>query len=610
VSQTLVFRIRIDSGGAPIVRLLDRGRISVGAHPDNEIIVAHPGVSSRHAVFLVENGELWIEDLASKNGTYLDDLRIDRAPLRAGDRLRFGPVMAIVEEVDADDARLAVAAEEISSAASIQPRDQSTGSWTLAGGAAAQALAAVTELSEVLFQGVEGAESVALAILSGGLGGTGAWLVHGLRGGRHELLAGWGELQDPARHPDVRQFLETVASHGERYRIIASEVAPKAPVFAVAVAAAPGRRPLALGIENAAAPSEVIRSTLETALRMLVVRRLGSEHGLDAGLPKVDGDLVFPEGYVVGRSAASVRLHQQLRAVAASDLPLLIVGETGVGKEAVARTVHASSGRGSGPFVALNCAAIPPELLEAELFGIEEGVATGVAKRRGKLAAANAGTVFFDEVSDMPPVLQAKLLRALQEMEVVPVGAHAPCSIDVRLLAATNVDLRKALHEGTFRPDLYYRLAGATVRVCPLRERQEDIPQLIESLLSAHARAAGRRAPGITVRALRALVAAPWPGNVRQLSHELKRLLALVPLGAPIDSTMLSSEILSDPGAGEPGHRPTSPLDLPAQVENLERRLIAEALSSAGGNRSQAARILHLSRTGLLKKMKRYGIEN
>ena len=316
--------------------------------------------------------------------------------------------------------------------------------------------------------------------------------------------------------------------------------------------------------------------------------------------------LAFPEGYVVGDSAAIASLHAQMKPLVDGDIPVLVLGETGVGKECVARILHLSSARRAGPFVAINCAAIPADLLEADLFGIGKGVATGVVERTGRFQMAEGGTLFLDEIGEMPAPLQTKLLRALQQKEVQPVGG-APTRVDIRVVAATNSDLFRRMEEGAFRRDLYYRVAGYALRVPALRERREDIPAFVEAFVRAFSGEARRSVRGITVRALRALVDYPWPGNVRELEHEVRRLVSLCPDGRPLESGMLSPQILAPPAASA-GEEAALGLSLEANVARLERRLIREALERARGNRSEAARLLGISRNGLALKMTRLGI--
>lgn len=315
--------------------------------------------------------------------------------------------------------------------------------------------------------------------------------------------------------------------------------------------------------------------------------------------------LRFPAGYIPGTAPALLAVYSAMEALAATsanDLPVLLLGETGVGKEPLARTLHNSSSRRGGPFVALNSAAIPADLLEAELFGIGRGVATGVTGRPGRFELARGGTLFLDEIGDLPIPLQAKLLRALQEKEITPVGG-APLPLDARVVSATHADLGEKVRSGQFRPDLYYRLAGVVLEVPPLRERREDIPALVQGFVRAFSRQARKRVRGITEAALEKLVAYGWPGNVRELEHEARRLVYLCPEGQPIDEAHLAKEIRE----AEAGPDLAS-LRLDERLADLESRLIREALERSGGNRTRAARLLGISRNGLAIKMARLGI--
>ncbi len=322
-----------------------------------------------------------------------------------------------------------------------------------------------------------------------------------------------------------------------------------------------------------------------------------------AGPEPVPG-LVFAEGYVAGRSTAMRELYAQMRAVLHVDVPILILGETGAGKELIAHALHASGERRGSPFVAVNCAAIPAELLEAELFGIAKGVATGVAEREGRFQAARGGTLFLDEVGDMPLALQAKLLRAVEGGEVQPVGGP-PVRLQARVVTATNSDLDEKVEQGLFRRDLYYRIAGFVLRVPPLRERPGDVPALVHAFLGAFARQSRRPAPVIVPETLRALGAYAWPGNVRELEHEVRRIACLCPEGEAAGMELLSERVLSVPG--DTAAAPSS-LRLEVHVDHVERRVIRAALARTGGRRVATARMLGISRNGLAMKMERLGI--
>ena len=320
--------------------------------------------------------------------------------------------------------------------------------------------------------------------------------------------------------------------------------------------------------------------------------------------------LRFAEGFLRGRSSSMEALFEELTPLAASRIPILLSGETGTGKELIARTVHRSSPRSSKPFVAINCAAIPAELLEPELFGIEKGVATGVNERPGKFVEADGGTLFLDEVGEMPGPLQAKLLRALQSEEVQPVGGR-PKAIDVRVVSATNADVEAQVEKRRFRADLYYRLAGSVMRIPPLRERVEDVPALIEAFLRRYAEEAGKRRLAMTVGALERLVSYAWPGNVRELQNEVRRLAYLSEDGSAIDIEHLSIGDRAPATNGAPSANVGSrdSLELAPRVAELERALIEAALQRTRGNRSRAARLLGISRNTLADKISRLEVE-
>jgi Nif-specific regulatory protein len=285
---------------------------------------------------------------------------------------------------------------------------------------------------------------------------------------------------------------------------------------------------------------------------------------------------------------------------------VLITGESGTGKELMAKTVHYSSPRARKPFVALNCAALPENLLESELFGIEKGVATGVEKRIGQFEAAHGGTLFLDEIGDLSLTAQAKILRVLQERVVQRLGGRETIPIDVRVLAATNQDLEEAIKQGKFREDLYYRLKVIHLRLPPLRTIPDDIEQLAHYFLAEMCREMKREPLRFSAQAMHALRSAPWPGNIRQLQNEIKRL-AICALGPVIEIEDLAPEI-----GGEALSAPPPAVDservLDDAVGDYEKRFLMEALRNHGNNQVQTAKALGLSRQGLIKKMKRFGI--
>jgi DNA-binding NtrC family response regulator len=314
---------------------------------------------------------------------------------------------------------------------------------------------------------------------------------------------------------------------------------------------------------------------------------------------------------IIGRSRPMRDLFQVLEAVAGTSSTILVAGETGTGKELVARAIHHNSPRKAHRFVALNCSAIPETLLEAELFGHVRGAFTGaVDTRPGRLEQANRGTLFLDEVGTMSPALQMKLLRVLQEREFERVGDSRTIRVDVRVIAATNSDLARLVSENRFREDLYYRLNVIPIRLPPLRDRKEDVPLLVSHFLERFCRDQTPPRPAMTVsqQAMRRLMAYGWPGNVRQLENALERAVALSSGRSQIEFGDLPPEIQEAVEAPLP-HQfvlPEEGLDFQAYIRNVERELIQQSLDRTDGNKGQAARLLNLKRTTLVEKLKRF----
>ena len=308
---------------------------------------------------------------------------------------------------------------------------------------------------------------------------------------------------------------------------------------------------------------------------------------------------------IIGSSPAIGRMLSDLELAAASDATVLILGESGTGKELAARALHRNSARREGPFVVVNCAAIPETLIESELFGHRRGSFTGATEdRKGKFEQAHGGTLLLDEVAELPLALQPRLLRAVQHGEVDKLGSPQPVLVDVRVLAATNRDLASAVAEGSFREDLYYRLNVVPLRVPPLRERLEDLPVLVEHFLLEHARRHGRPVPELDPGVLDRFERHPWPGNVRELENLLERLVVLS------RSAKLTVDALPETLARELPRYGGAHIELPPTgvvLEEVERGLIEEALRRSAGTQSQAARFLGISRQTLVYRMKKFG---
>ena len=312
-------------------------------------------------------------------------------------------------------------------------------------------------------------------------------------------------------------------------------------------------------------------------------------------------------GEIIGKSEKMQHLFTQIQTAAAADITVLIQGETGTGKELVARSVHDNSPRKAGPLVAVNCAAIPAELIESELFGHERGAFTGAAKRRiGKFEQANTGTLFLDEIGDMPPALQTKLLRVLQEREFQRIGGRKTISTDIRVLTATHRDLADAATKDAFRLDLYHRLAAFTIGIPPLRERREDIPILADHFLKRYATAAEKPIRAISADALQVLAQHAFPGNVRELKNAIESAVLfettdqLQPQSLPLHLTQGSSQVAI-------GDSTDATIILP--LDEVERRAIVHALKVTDNNIPDAAQALGIGRSTLYRKLKKYNLQ-
>jgi DNA-binding NtrC family response regulator len=356
---------------------------------------------------------------------------------------------------------------------------------------------------------------------------------------------------------------------------------------------------------KAGASDYVLKPFSLTEMRMVIhkeldVRKLREENlSLREALGKR-----YAHPNVVARSPKMQEVLATVERVAPTNSTVLLGGESGVGKDLIARAIHEKSRRASGPFIKINSTAIPENLLESELFGFEKGAFTGaVASKPGKFELADKGTLFLDEIGDVPPATQVKLLRVLQEREFERLGGTRTVKVDVRLIAATNRDLREALEQGTFREDLYYRLNVVPIDIAPLRERKEDIPDLVNLFISRFDDESRKAIEGITPQAMQILVNYHWPGNVRELQNIVERACALAKTDVLEVADVHIDQRPVKATNGSPGFLPDG-----MTLEQWEDEMVQEALRRANGNKSQAARLLGLSRNALRYRLSKIGI--
>jgi two-component system response regulator PilR (NtrC family) len=339
-------------------------------------------------------------------------------------------------------------------------------------------------------------------------------------------------------------------------------------------------------------------------------RRMRREHREIRGRIATAGEF----GALIGRSEGMLQVFKLIGQVAATDSTVLITGESGTGKELAARTIHLNSARRERPFVAVNCGALTETLLESELFGYVRGAFTGAdVAKKGLIEAADKGTVFLDEIAEMTPAMQVKLLRVLQERRFRRVGGTEEIEADIRVIAATNRDLSKAITEGKFREDLFYRLNVIPVRLLALRERREDIPLLAEHFVAQFAGRMGKPVTGVSPGAVERLVGYLWPGNIRELENAIERAVALEQTSSIQPGSL--PEALSEAPAAVPGVSqtptaiPASGFDLERHVQDIEREYIAEALRRAGGVKTKAAELLGMSFRSFRYYLKKYSLK-
>ena len=560
------------------------GTVILGAAHTCAVVLRGRDIARQHATLQLSPERARLSVFPHAAPAVLNGVQVREAGLAPGDTIQVGDVHLTLHRAEPPTP-------------AIESRGEPAASGGDGGHARDAALALVETLCRWALRGHAAGRADMLALLCGELGAEAGCAFVAERGAGPSCVAAWG---DPL--PELDEAAAALASTDT----VADEiVVARRPGWVVAGFSAPGNVTFGLflrGPDAAAVEPELLR----------IAARL---FGHDSLRERVSGaptqptapvaGLVFPPDIVVGRSPAMRRLYEELATVVDGQLPVLVLGETGVGKEHIAQVLHDSSPRRQRPFVTINCAAIPAELLEAELFGIERGVATGVNERLGKFREAHGGTLFLDEIGELPLPLQAKLLRVLEERKVQPVGGQA-ATVDLRIVAATNVPLEEVAAGGRFRLDLFHRLAGFVVQVPPLRERSEDVPLLFDHFL----RTSRNHGARLTPQALAALVRHRWGGNIRELRHEAARIAARAGTTTELGLADLSPVVAASFARPVPAVASDAALGtLDEELSRIEAALIGAALRDTAGNVSQAAQRLGISRARLRRRAKELAVE-
>ena len=591
--------------------------VHLGSGRDAELRAPFPGVSRRHALVRPRPGGVLLTDLGSTNGLVVEGRRVGELFLGPGDVVRLGRALLVLEEVSTADGEMALRLADPESGP-ISGSSLDLGMVHAQVGAAVtpdNALRFVRDLEATLKAGGETPSREHLRRACAALGAD-ALVVLEQAAGELAVAECAGPLPDERQLAKLAAALERRSAGAER----AIWVDRNGRVALLAAAPAGRQRHLVAVFGGQESPDPAL---WQRDFFAYLADRFGVEPlQPEAMAPPAAGDagetLRIPPGMIVGSSAAMQGLLRHLRATLRSDQNVLLLGETGTGKELFARMIHASGPKSRGPFVAINCAAIPSELLEAELFGVVGRVATGVDPRPGLFVQAHGGTVFLDEIGDMPERLQAKILRVLQEREVLPLGGATAKKVDVRVIAASNRNLEALVAQGAFRADLYYRLRGLQFHLPPLRDRREDLAELGLAFVARAAQKYAKRIAGVSRKALGLLQEHPWPGNIRELENEVERAVLLCPDGGILQSEHFAgvrwqlegrtAEVPAHPASPPPERRLPSGATLALKVDDVERRAILGALAASKGNKSRAAKALGITRNGLSLKMRRLGL--
>ncbi|HEY3566704.1 MAG TPA: sigma 54-interacting transcriptional regulator [Thermoanaerobaculia bacterium] len=582
-----------------------RSELIIGSWPECDIYLPYTGVAQRHARLIYDGNELRIEDLGTRKGLLVSGKKVRESALEVLDEIRLGGVTLLVEDVVPGPEKAPpppVEEKVVDGPPVITP---------------CRMIEHLNRISEWVLGDAESrttSEALMSEVLSDFGGGAAFLLVGEMEGAALKLVV----TTDPSWLASGEPLVAQVLRQREAGRPV-----EKAGSFLGELGDGPAwifyDSFLALdrGYTLVAAfprfsPEEWSPAASLSALGHLLV--LGLVHHVGWYEPILPGhpgqqDLTLDPNLVVGESQAMKQVIEQLRSAVDPPVHVLLSGEPGVGKDLLARSLHLSGPRRHAPFIMATCGGARPQQIEADLFGAEIPGKGGPVRREGKLVLANGGTLFLDEIEQLPMDLQARLVRFLRSGQVEPAGSNEAHPVDVRLVVGSRAPLDSVVARDLFRVDLAYRLSQLMIEVPPLRDRREDLPLLIQSYINKFCHELGKRIQGITVKAMSALLSYDYPGNLAELETIARQLVYMAPVGRPVDVSLLPERVRNGPLAATSRVDAASDLELDRLVSGTEQVAIREALRRTNGNKSQAARLLGLSRNGLAIKMERYGVK-